>query len=154
MSKQSEGEKKIVARNRRAFFDFLIVEQIEAGLVLQGTEVKSLREGRVSLEEAHAKVRDGEALLIGLNIPPYAHGTYSNHVPDRTRRLLRHRREIVKLESKTNVERLTIIPLELYFRRGFAKVLLGVARGKKLHDKRQSIRAREDKRAMDRRGKE
>ena len=151
MAKKSDPEGvKVITKNRKAFFDFVIVEQVEAGLVLTGTEVKSLREGRVILDEAFARVRDGEAQILGLTIPIYKNGTYSNHVPDRPRRLLLHRREIVKLESKTQIERLTVVPLELYWKRGFAKVLLGIAKGKKQHDKRQVLREKDDKRSIQR----
>jgi SsrA-binding protein len=148
--KQDDEGTKSIAKNRSAFHEFFIVEQVEAGLVLTGTEVKSLREGHCVIDDAFARVRDGEAQLLGLSIPPYKNGTYANHLPDRPRRLLLHRREIAKLEEKTNVERLTIVPLELYWKRGFAKVLLGVAKGKKLHDKRQSLREKEDKRTIQR----
>jgi SsrA-binding protein len=152
MAKKKEAEEgtKLIAKNRKAFHDFFIVEQVEAGLVLKGTEVKSLRAGHVTMDDAFARVKDGEAVLLALTIPPYEMGTYANHVPDRPRRLLLHRREIAKLAEKTNVERLTIVPLELYFKRGYCKVLLGIAKGKKLHDKRQTIREREDKKAIQR----
>lgn len=152
MAKKTDDEgKKIIATNRKARHDFFIVEQIEAGLVLQGTEVKSLRAAAVSLEESYARITDhGEAVLLDLTIPPYAMGTYANHKPDRPRRLLLHRREIVKLQGKTETERLTIVPLELYFKRGYCKVLLGIAKGKKLHDKRQTLRERDDKREIQR----
>jgi SsrA-binding protein len=113
--------------------------------------VKSLREGRVVMDEAFARVRDdGEAQLLGLSIPQYKNGTYSNHVPDRPRRLLLHKREIRKIVEKTQIERLTVVPLELYWKRGFAKVLLGIAKGKKLHDKRQVLKEKEDNRAIQR----
>lgn len=151
-TKKSEPEgQKSIAKNRKAFHDFFIVEQVEAGLVLTGTEVKSLREGRVVIDEAFARVTDGgEAQLLGLSIPQYKNGTYSNHLPDRTRRLLLHKREIRKLVEKTQIERLTVVPLELYWKRGFAKVLLGIAKGKKQHDKRDVLREKQDRRDMQR----
>ena len=154
--KQDDDGKKIIAKNRRAFHEFFITEQVEAGLVLTGSEVKSLREGKAVLDEAYAKIDGGEAQLVGLSIPEYANAGYTSHVPGRTRRLLLHRREIRKLSEKTNVERLTIVPLELYWKRGFAKVLLGVAKGKKLHDKRESLKEKADRRDMQRalRGRE
>jgi SsrA-binding protein len=157
MAKKTDDEgKKTIAKNRKAFHDFFIVEQVEAGLVLTGSEVKSLRDGKAVLDDAFARVKDGEAQLIGLSIPQYANAGYATHEPDRVRRLLLHRREIAKIVEKTQVERLTIVPLELYWKRGFAKVLLGIAKGKKLHDKRQVLREKEDKRAIQRayRGRE
>jgi SsrA-binding protein len=155
--KKSEDEgKKIITRNRKAFHDFFIVEQIEAGLVLTGSEVKSLRDGKVVLEESYARIENGTAVLLGVSIPTYANAGYAQHVPDRTRRLLLHRREIKKIEEKTETERLTIVPLELYWKRGFCKVLLGVAKGKKLYDKRDVLREKADRRSIERamRGKE
>jgi SsrA-binding protein len=147
----SEGDGiKRIARNRKAFHDFEILEKLEAGLVLTGTEVKSLRQGTVSLDEAHARPRNEEVFLLGVHIPPYLPGTWTNHEPERSRKLLLHRREIRKLIEKVTVERLTIVPLELYWKNGFAKVLLGVARGKKRHDKRHAIRSREEARAIER----
>lgn len=141
---------KRIAKNRKAFHEFEILEQVEAGIVLKGTEVKSLRDGNVSLEESYARAREGEVFLLGVHIPPYLPGTWTNHEPDRPRKLLLHRREIKKIVERQTLERLTIVPLELYFKRGYAKVLLGIARGKKLHDKRHAIREREEKRAIHR----
>ena len=146
---EPEGKKKIVG-NRRAFHEFTIDEQIEAGIILQGTEVKSLRDGKCSLDEAFARFDGARLILYGLTILPYANGGYSNHVPDRPRQLLLHRREIKKLKEKIDTERLTMVPIELYWRRGYCKVLLGVGKGKKLHDKRQSLREKDDRRTMQR----
>ena len=149
--KQEDEGKKLITGNKKAFYDFYILEQIEAGIVLKGTEVKSLRNGKISLEEAYARVQgNGEVLLYGVTIPVYVNGTYQNHVPDRPRRLLLHKREITKLVEKSQMERLTIVPLEIYWRRGFAKVLLGTAKGKKNFDKRQVMRERDDKKTMQR----
>jgi SsrA-binding protein len=150
--KQEDGDgKKLIAGNKKAFHDFYILEQIEAGMVLKGSEVKSLRNGKISLEEAYARVQpSGEVLLHGVTIPIYENATYANHIPDRPRRLLLHRREIEKLVEKSQMERLTIVPLEIYWRRGFAKVLLGTAKGKKNYDKRQVLRERDDKKAIQR----
>ena len=141
--KQDDDGKKTIANNKRAFHEFFIIEQVEAGLVLTGSEVKSLRDGKAILDEAFARVKDGEAQLLGLQIPQYANAGYAGHEPARVRRLLLHRREIRKIEEKTNVERLTIVPLELYWKRGFAKVLLGIAKGKKMHDKRETEKKRD-----------
>jgi len=142
--------KKIIARNKKAFHDFFIVEQIEAGLVLTGSEVKSLRDGKVVIEESYARIDNGEVRLIGMSIPTYANAGYAQHVPDRPRRCLLHRREIKKLTETTETERLTIVPLELYWKRGFCKVLLGTAKGKKLHDKRETLKKDQDRRAIER----
>lgn len=151
MAKKPVDEgKKIIASNRKAFHDFFILEKVEAGIVLTGSEVKSLREGKVVLDESYARIQDGEAQLLGVSIPTYANAGYAQHVPDRPRRLLLHRREIKKLEEKTETERLTIVPLELYWKRGFCKVLLGTAKGKKLYDKREAMKERDDRRAIER----
>lgn len=146
----AEGEKTVVS-NRKAFHDYLIEDRFEAGLVLQGSEVKSLREGKGHLREAYASVRNGEALLFGMHITPYS--SASTHVvldPVRPRKLLLHRDEVVKLEAASQQKGLTLVPLRVYFTHGLAKVELGVARGKKSHDHRQAIAAREASREMDR----
>ncbi len=156
MGKKAEARDegiKTVAKNRKAFHDYEVLEQVEAGLVLAGTEVKSLRGGSISIEESFARPRDGEVFLFGVHIPQYVPGTYLNHEPERARKLLLHRREIRKLEEKVNIERLTIVPLELYFKRGYAKVLLGVCRGRKARDKRAALREREAKRSIQRAGR-
>ncbi len=148
--KPDDDGKKIITKNRKAFHDFEIIEQIEAGIVLTGSEVKSLRDGKVVLEESYARIDNGEARILGISIPTYKNAGYAQHVPDRPRRLLLHRREIRKLEEVTETERLTIVPLELYWKRGFCKVLLGTARGKKQHDKREALKKDQDKRAIQR----
>ena len=150
MPKPQDEGKKTIARNKKAFHDFFIEEQVEAGLVLTGSEVKSLREGKVVLEESYARVEGGEASLLGMSIPQYKNAGYAQHVPDRVRRVLLHRREIKKLEARMETERLTLVPLELYWRRGFCKVLLGLAKGKKLYDKRQVLKEKEDRRSIER----
>ncbi|RMG07678.1 MAG: SsrA-binding protein SmpB [Planctomycetota bacterium] len=143
------GQKTPIARNRRAFHDFEILEKVEAGLVLQGTEVKSLRAGNVSFNDAHARVRNGEVWLHGLHIAPYACGnSWSQHEPTRPRKLLLRKSEIRKLSAKVDRQGLTLVPLDLYFRRGYAKLTLGVGRGRKKHDKRQALREKQDKLAM------
>ena len=153
-----EKGRALVAQNRRARHDYHIEDTVEAGLVLTGTEVKSLREGRASLVDGYAAVEDGELWLHNVHIPVYTQGTWTNHEPRRTRKLLLHREQIRKLSSKTQETGLTIIPLAIYFKDGYAKVEIGVARGKKSYDKRHSIVEREAKRdadrAMARRGRE
>ncbi|MGH3388041.1 MAG: SsrA-binding protein SmpB [Actinomadura sp.] len=145
-----ETGRRLVAQNKRARYDYHIDETWEAGMVLQGTEVKSLRAGRASLVDGYAVVRDGEVWLMGVHIPEYTQGTWTNHEPRRSRKLLLHRREIGRLIAKTQESGLTLIPLSLYFKDGKAKVEIGLARGKKAHDKRQDIAKREAAREMDR----
>jgi SsrA-binding protein len=146
---------KLIARNKRAFHEYHISDRLECGLVLTGTEVKSLREGSASLEDAYAKVEDGEVWLIGSDIPEYTMGNRMNHKPKRPRKLLLHRREIGKFAGKASERGFTLVPLRMYFRRGRAKVELGIARGKQLHDKRQDLKKadaeRDIRRAMSRR---
>jgi SsrA-binding protein len=143
---------KQICRNRRAFHDYDIFDTLECGLVLTGTEVKSLREGSGGLEDAYAKIEDGELWLIGSDIPEYSMGNRMNHKPKRPRKLLLHRRELGKFAGKASQRGFTLVPLRLYFKNGRAKVELAVARGKQLHDKRQSQKKadaqREIRRAM------
>jgi SsrA-binding protein len=139
---------KVIATNRKAFHNFEILETCEAGLVLRGTEVKSLREAQVNFKDCYAAIDDGEAWLIGCHITPYHHGSDANHDPERRRKLLLHRREIGRLLGKVAERGLTLVPLRLYFREGRAKIELGLARGKKLHDKRAAIRERDERREM------
>jgi SsrA-binding protein len=152
-----ETGRKIVAQNRKARHDYAIEDVYEAGLVLQGTEVKSLRLGRVSLVDAFGRVRDGEVWLEGLHIAEYTQGTWTNHEPRRSRKLLLHRSEIEKLIAKTKESGLTLVPLSLYFSDGKAKVEIALARGKRTYDKRQDMAtrdaAREIQRAAGRRAK-
>lgn len=152
-----EQGQKLIAQNKRARHDYTIGETFEAGLVLTGTEVKSLRQGRASLVDAYGSVADGEAWLIGAHIPEYAQGTWTNHAARRTRKLLLHRKEIERLIGKTKEGGLTLVPLSLYFRDGRAKIELALARGKKNWDKRQDLAARdadrEIQRALGRRAK-
>jgi SsrA-binding protein len=129
--------------NRRARHEFHILESLEAGLVLSGTEVKSVRSGGISLQEAYARFRDGEAWLMGLHIPPYKQGSFSNEEPNRPRKLLLHKEQIAHLQSRVAEKGLTIVPLRMYFTRGMAKVELGLAKGKKLWDKRE-VEAKRD----------
>jgi SsrA-binding protein len=146
----AEHGTKIIARNRRARHDYAIEDTVEAGLVLTGTEVKSLREGRATLTDGFGQVTDGEAWLHGVNIPQYTQGTWTNHEPRRTRKLLLHRREIDRLENATRERGLTIVPLSLYFKDGRAKVELALARGKRTYDKRHDLAERDAAREVDR----
>ncbi len=140
---------RTVATNRRARHEYEILETVEAGLMLKGTEVKSLRAGQVNFKDAYATIRNREAWLLGCHVSPYSHGTDANHDPERDRKLLLHRREIERLMGKVAERGLTLIPLRVYFKEGRAKVEIGLARGKKLHDKRSAIREREVQREMD-----
>jgi SsrA-binding protein len=137
-----DARRKSVARNPKATHDYHILDTLESGIVLTGTEVKSLRNGKASIKEAYARVRNGEVFLEGMNITQYEQGNRYNHDPVRTRKLLLHRREIEKLIGATERQGLTLIPLELYFKHGRAKVALALARGKKQHDKREDLKRR------------
>ena len=145
-----ETGRKLIAQNRKARHDYTIEDVYEAGMVLQGTEVKSLREGRASLVDAYATVRDGEVWLENLHIPEYTQGTWTNHEPRRRRKLLLHRQEIEKLVGKTKESGLTLVPLSLYFKDGKAKVEIALARGKRSYDKRQTLAARDAQREIQR----
>jgi SsrA-binding protein len=145
-----EKGRKLIASNRRARHDYTIVDTYEAGIALMGTEVKSLRAGRASLVDSFAQEKDGEIFLYGLHIPEYAMGTWTNHEPRRTRKLLLHRDEIRRLIGKTRESGLTLVPLSLYFSDGWAKVELGLARGKKSYDKRQALAKRDAEREISR----
>jgi SsrA-binding protein len=142
--------KKIICINKKASHSYFIEEKYEAGLVLQGTEVKSLREGRANLKESYARVKDDEVFLYNCHISPYSHGNRSNHDPIRPRKLLLHRREIRKLIGKVAERGYTLVPMSLYFTRGKAKLEIGLGKGKKLHDKRHTMRERDAKREMER----
>lgn len=141
---------KVVARNRKARHEYELLEKVEAGMALTGTEVKSLRTGKANLEDAYAEVNKGEVWLIGCDIPEYLQANRMNHLPKRPRKLLLHRREIDKLSSRGAEKGLTIVPLQVYFKKGIAKVEIAIARGKKMHDKRESVKKRDAKREMDR----
>jgi SsrA-binding protein len=146
----AEQGKKIVARNRRARYDYHIEDVFEAGLVLTGTEVKSLRAGRASLADGFGQISDGEVWLHGVHIPEYTQGTWTNHEPRRIRKLLLHRKEIGRLASATAEQGLTLVPLSLYFKDGKAKVELALARGKRTYDKRHALAQRDAAREVDR----
>ena len=145
-----EKGRKLVAQNRKARHDYHIHDTYEAGLVLNGTEVKSLREGRANLTDAFATVDDGEVWLRAAHIPEYSHGTWTNHSARRTRKLLLNRREIDKIERELTTAGMTLVPLALYFSDGYAKVEIALATGKREYDKRQTIAARESKREAER----
>lgn len=149
-AKADDSGIKVVARNRRARHDFDLLEKIEAGLVLTGTEVKSLRNGKANLEDAYAEVDRGEVWLLGCDIPEYVQANRMNHAPKRPRKLLLHRREIAKLETRTNEKGITVVPLSLYFKKGIAKVEICLAKGRKTYDKREAIKKQDAKRDMDR----
>ena len=144
MSKPDEKpEIESIAKNRRARHDYTIIDTWEAGLVLTGSEVKSLRDGKANLSDAYGIVRDGEIYLINLHISVYERASYNNHEPTRTRKLLLHKREITRLIGAIERQGLTLIPLELYFKRGIAKVAIALGKGKKQHDKREDAKARD-----------
>lgn len=144
MSKSEEKpEIESIAKNRRARHDYSILDTFEAGLVLTGSEVKSLREGRANLSDSYGIVRNGEIYIINLHISLYERASYNNHEPTRTRKLLLHKREIGRLIGAIERQGLTLVPLELYFKRGIAKVALALGKGKKLHDKRASEKERD-----------
>jgi SsrA-binding protein len=145
-----ETGRKVVATNRKARHDYLIDDVYEAGIVLTGTEVKALRAGRASLADGYATISNGEAWLEAVHIPEYSQGTWNNHAPRRRRKLLLHRDEIRRILLDTRESGLTLIPLQLYFLNGRAKIELAVAKGKKNYDKRQALRERQDKRESDR----
>lgn len=141
---------RVITQNRRAFHDYFIEEQLETGIVLSGTEIKSIREGKVTIAEAYVRIQNGELWLIGCNITPYSHGSWTNHDPDRPRKLLAHSREIEQLRAAIEQDGRTIVPLRMRLRRGRAKVDIGVAKGKKLWDKRRAAADRDAQRQMDR----
>ena len=133
----------IEINNRKAKFDYQIEEEIEAGIVLTGTEIKSIRLGKANLKDSYAIIKNGEVFLLGMHISPYKEGNIFNHDELRTRKLLLHKKEILKLNNKITLEGYTLIPIKLYFKKNKAKILLGIAKGKKLYDKRESIKMRD-----------
>ncbi len=132
-------DKKVISTNRKAFHDFLIFDKFIAGIVLTGTEIKSIRKGMLNLKDSFAKIEDNEIFLYGMHISPYEQGNRYNHKPDRVRKLLLQKREILKIQDKVKKDGVTIVPLELFLTHGFAKIELGLAKGKKLYDKREAI---------------
>lgn len=150
MARKSEGGRKVVATNRRARHDYDILDTFECGIVLRGSEVKSLRASQVQIKDAYAEVRNGELWLQSMHIAPYKFARDGGHDPERARKLLLHRREIERLVGQVNEQGLTLIPLSIYFTTGLAKVELALAKGRRTIDKRRSIKEREMKREMDR----
>lgn len=151
MAKDQDGGFKTITDNRKARFRYEILETFEAGLVLVGTEVKSIRAGKVNMGDGFGQIRNGEAWLHNVHISPYqATGAYFNHEPRRVRKLLLHKKEITKLIGKLEEKGLTLVPLKMYFKRGIVKVSLGIGKGKKLHDKRETVKKRQDQRDMQR----
>lgn len=141
---------KVVSDNKRARHEYEVLEVIECGIALVGTEVKSMRQGLANLQDAHARIEEGEMWLYGCHISPYDHGNRFNHDPDRKRRMLLHKYEIRKVKSKVQEKGLALIPLKVYFKNNRVKVALGICRGKKMHDKRDTISKRDNQRQLDR----
>ena len=145
-----KGEGKVVAQNKKARHDYTIVDTIEAGLVLTGTEIKSVRAARINLKDGYAQIKKGEAWLVNVHIAPYEEGNIWNQDPTRTRKLLLHKKQIAKLEGEVKGTGMTLVPLKVYIKDGFAKVLIGLAKGKHDYDKRESIKRREQDRDIKR----
>lgn len=146
--KQEDSNSRLVCRNRKARYQYDILDELECGMVLKGSEVKSIRNGKISIDEAYARVRDGELWLLDCDIAPYPQATHLNHEPRRPRKLLLHRKELKKFAEAAEQQGLTLVPLAVYFLRGKVKVKIAVARGRKLHDKREKLRRKEDRREM------
>ncbi|EAC5082085.1 SsrA-binding protein SmpB [Listeria monocytogenes] len=149
-----KGDGKLVAQNKKARHDYAIEETFEAGIVLQGTEIKSVRNARVNLKDSYARIDEGEIFLHNMHISPYEQGNRYNHDPLRTRKLLLHKKQISRLIGETKESGYSIVPLKMYIKDGYAKVLIGVARGKKKYDKRQDLKQKEAKRDIERAFKE
>ena len=146
----AKGMGKQVAQNKKAYHDYFIEETYEAGIVLQGTEIKSIRNSRLNLKDAHARIQNGEVYLYNMHISPYEQGNRFNHDPLRVRKLLLHKREINKLIGITKEQGYTLVPLKVYLKNGFAKVLIGLGKGKKQYDKREDLKKKEAKRDIER----
>jgi SsrA-binding protein len=146
MATPEAAEEKPVATNRKARHDYIVLDSIEAGIALKGTEVKSLRQGKANISESYAQIANGQTWLHGMHISPYEQGSYANVDPLRTRRLLLHKKEIRRLVGRTAEQGITLVPLKVYFKRNLAKVLLGVCKGKREYDRRQDIARREAER--------
>ncbi|MFB6468639.1 SsrA-binding protein SmpB [Cytobacillus sp. Hz8] len=145
-----KGTGKMIAQNKKAYHDFFIEDTYEAGIVLQGTEIKSIRAGKVNLKDSYARIHNGEVFLYSMHISPYEQGNRYNHDPLRTRKLLLHNREIAKLIGDTKEIGYSLVPLKLYLKNGYAKILLGLAKGKKKYDKREDLKRKEAKRDIER----
>jgi SsrA-binding protein len=143
MTKAQEPGEKVIATNRKAFFNYEVLDRAEAGVALLGTEVKSIREGGLNFRDAYVDFRGGELFLVGCRIGPYSHGNLMNHPDERDRKLLLHKREILKIGGKATEKGFTILPLKAYFKKGRVKLEIGLARGKKAHDKRESIKRKD-----------
>ncbi|HEY8447511.1 MAG TPA: SsrA-binding protein SmpB [Thermomicrobiales bacterium] len=152
--KEERSADRVITTNRRAFHDYHIIETLEVGIALTGTEIKSIRQGKISITEAYARIEDGELWLIGAHIAPYAQGGYTHHDPLRPRKLLAHKSQIRELKQMTEQKGMTLVPLRVVLRRGKAKIELGVVRGKKLYDKRAAAAEREATREVERALKE
>ncbi len=139
IEKQKDNE-RLIAENRKARFEYFVLDSLECGIILQGSEVKSLRQGKCSIEEAYGRVKGGDVWLINCDIQEYTFANQLNHLPKRPRKLLMHKREVAKFASKANDRGLTLVPLRMYFKEGKAKILLGICRGKRLHDKREAVK--------------
>lgn len=148
--KSEDPNFKSIAENRKARHKFQVLDTLECGIALAGSEVKSLRKGRMSLDESYGRVRDGEVWLVGADIPEYTEASRMNHTPKRPRKLLMHRSEIHKFAMQAHEKGLTLVPLKMYFKRGRAKVLLGLCRGRKLHDKREALKKADSQRTIER----
>ncbi|SNZ05550.1 SsrA-binding protein [Terribacillus aidingensis] len=146
----AKGHGKVLAQNKKANFDYAIEETLEAGIVLQGTEIKSIRAGRVNLKDSFARIDRGEVKIINMHISPYEQGNRFNHDPTRTRKLLLHRKQIDKLIGQTQQQGYSLVPIKMYIKDGFAKILLGVGKGKKKYDKRDDLKKKQMKRDVDR----
>src|SRR5690606_6229151 len=146
----AKGSGNVIAQNKKAGFDYFIEETMEAGIVLLGTEIKSARNGKVQLKEAFIRIRGGEAWISNMHISPYDQGNIFNHDPTRSRKLLLHKKQIRELEAHTKQQGVTIVPLKMYLKDGFAKVLIGVGKGKKNYDKREDLKQKDAKRDIDR----
>lgn len=149
-SKADDPNEKLIAQNRKARHEYEVLDTLECGIVLVGSEVKSLRNGRISLDDAYARVDKGEVWLVGCDIQEYSHANVLNHEAKRRRKLLMHRREVKKFAAQAYEKSLTLVPLKMYFKRGKAKVLMGLCRGKKLYDKRETMKKRDVQRDLDR----
>ena len=143
-------ERKIISKNKKAFFDYNIFDKFDAGIVLTGTEIKSVRQNKINLKDSFVRVDNGEVFLYNCNISPFEHGNRYNHEPERIRKLLLTKKEIIKITSKVNRDGYTVVPLEVYIQKGFAKVQIALAKGKKLYDKREDIAKKTQKRDMER----
>ncbi|WP_243298943.1 SsrA-binding protein SmpB [Bacillus litorisediminis] len=149
-----KGQGKVIAQNKKAYHDYFIEETYEVGIVLQGTEIKSIRAGRVNLKDSFARIQNGEVFLFNMHISPYEQGNRYNHDPLRTRKLLLHKKEISKLIGETKEKGYSLVPVKLYIKNGYAKILLGLAKGKKNYDKREDLKRKEAKRDIERAFKE